>query len=213
MPKSFKGVVKARVIDAKFALSGKVAGVSKHTGERVKKWNLVASLDRKMLQMELDKELSDFEKVRADFDGFAKKFPDPQDDNKFTKAEKQASLNASVKSVELAKAKLDMVNLFSPVDGVIMDDSAIVPGLYVTPAGSSVKIVDSSSYRFEIEIEQKDIKDFEKPREAKITIDGTGKELKANTGAVQADGKVFRVSVPIPEGEGVLLGLQGKAEI
>lgn len=213
MPKSFKGVVKARVIDAKFALSGKVAGVSKHTGERVKKWDLVASLDRKMLQMELDKELSDFEKVRADFDGFAKKFPDPQDDNKFTKAEKQASLNASVKSVELAKAKLDMVNLFSPVDGVIMDDSAIVPGLYVTPAGSSVKIVDSSSYRFEIEIEQKDIKDFEKPREAKITIDGTGKELKANTGAVQADGKVFRVSVPIPEGEGVLLGLQGKAEI
>lgn len=212
MPRSFKGVVKARVIEAKFALSGKVAGVSKHTGDAVKKWDLIASLDRKMLQMELDKELADFEKVRADFEGFAKKFPDPQDDNKFTKAEKQASLNASVKSVELAKARLDMVNLFSPVEGVIIDDSGIVPGLYVTPAGSSVKIVDSSSYRFEIEIEQKDIKDFEKPREVKITIEGAGRELKTSMGGVQADGKVFRVAAPISEGEGIFLGLHGKAE-
>jgi len=211
MSKSFEGVVKARIIEARFALSGKVAGVSKHTGDIVKKWDLLASLDRKMLQMELDKELADFEKVRADFESFAKKFPDPQDDNKFTKAEKQASLNASVKSVELAKAKLDQVNLFSPVDGVILDDSGIVPGLFITPAGSSVKIVDTSSYYFEIEIKQKEISLFEKTREVTVKIDNLETTLKSQTSPILSDGKSFLIQIPI-SAPSLLLGMVGEAK-
>ena len=74
MSKVFKGEVKARIVETRFALSGKITGVSKHTGDTVKKWNLIASLDRKILQMELDRQLSDFEKVRADWDGFTQKY-------------------------------------------------------------------------------------------------------------------------------------------
>lgn len=212
MSKVFKGEVKARIVETRFALSGKITGVSKHTGDTVKKWNLIASLDRKILQMELDRQLSDFEKVRADWDGFTQKYPDPQDDNKYTKAEKQAALNASVKDVELAKAKLDQADLFSPVDGIIIEDSGIVPGLYATPAGSGVKIIDTSSYYFEIEIEQKDIPFFEKPHDAKITIDVLDIEIKPGApSAVEGDGKNFLLRIPISN-PSILLGMRGAAK-
>jgi multidrug resistance efflux pump len=212
--KSFKGEVKARIVDARFALSGKIVSVGKHTGDGVKKGNLIASLDRKILQTELDRQLADYDKVRADWDGFCKKYPDPQDDNKYTKAEKQAALNASVKDVELAKAKLDQADLFSPTDGIILDDSGIVPGLYTTPASGSVKIVDTASYYFEIEIKQKDIPYFEKAKEARIKIDYLNIEIKATApSAVEGDGKKFLVQIPISDSEGILLGMKGVAKL
>ena len=209
--KTYKGNVKARIVEARFALSGKIVSVAKHAGDSVKKWGMIASLDRKILQTELDRELADYDKVRADFDGFSKKYPDPQDDNKYTKAEKQASLNASVKSVENAKTKLDQEDLFSPVDGLILDDSNIAIGLYTTPAGSSVKIVDTSSYYFEIEIEQKDIPYFSEPKKCKLEIVGIKEKITAESKPVFSDGKKFLIRIPITNTQGILLGLNGKA--
>lgn len=208
----FKGEIQARIVEVRFALSGKIANVQKHTGDKVKKWDLVASLDRKILQMELDQELADFEKVRADFEGFAKKYPDPQDDNKYTKAEKQAALNASVKEVELAKARLDQSDLFSPVDGIVLDDSGIVPGLYVTPAGSSVEIIDTSSYYFEFEIEQKDLSDFAESKKCKLEIEGIKGLLEGESHPVSSDGKKFFVVVKPSKLDGLLLGMKGECK-
>jgi multidrug resistance efflux pump len=213
MSKSFKGEVKARIIDARFAVSGKISNVSKHTGDIVKKGNLIASLDRKILQMELDQQLSQHEKVRADWDGFTQKYPDPQDDNKYTKAEKQASLNASVKDVELAKARLDQADLFSPVDGIIIDDSDITSGQNVTPAGSSVKIVDMASYCFEFEVEQKEVANFNEARRCKINIEGIKETFEGDSLPVFSDGKRFVVKVMIPSTQGLLLGMKGSASI
>lgn len=209
----FKGEIQARIVEVRFALSGKIANVQKHTGDKVKKWDLVASLDRKILQMELDQQLADFEKVRADFEGFAKKYPDPQDDNKYTKAEKQAALNASVKEVELDKARLDQSDLFSPVDGIVLDDSGIVPGLYVTPAGSSVEIIDTSSYYFEFEIEQKDLSDFAGSKKCKLEIEGIKGSLEGESQPVSSDGKKFFVVVKPSKLDGLLLGMKGECKI
>jgi len=208
MPVKFVGEVKARVVDIRFALSGKISNVSKHTGDKVKKWDLVASLDRKILQTELDQQLADYEKVRADWDGFAKKYPDPQDENKYTKAEKQASLNASVKGVELVKSRLDQADLFSPVDGIVTDDNGIVPGLYVTPASSSIKIIDTSSYYFEFEIKQKVVSDFTESKKCKIKIEGVKEQIEGETTTVFSDGKKFIVRAKLTEPKGVLLGMK-----
>ena len=214
MPETFRGDVKARVVHVRFALSGKIASVSKHTGDTVKKWGLIASLDRKVLQMELDRELADFEKVRADFEIFNQKNPDPKEMiDKYLKMEKQASLNASVKAVELVKARLDQADLFSPVDGLIMDDSNIVPGLYITPAGAAVKIIDISSYCFEIEIKQKEIPVFEKSQKTKIKLEGIKKEIAGNSSPVYSDGKAFFIKIPITDSQGILPGLTGSATI
>ncbi len=208
---AYKGVVKARIVDARFAVSGKIVNVNHHTGDLVKKWGIIASLDRKILQTELDRQLADYEKLRADFDGFTHKYPDPQDDNKYTKTEKQAALNAGVKEVELAKAKLDQVDLFSPVEGIILDDSGITPGLYITPAGGAVRIVDSSSYFFEIEPEQKDISDFSEVKKCNLEITGLKEKITAESKPVFSDGKKFLVQIPIVN-QSILLGMKGEVK-
>jgi multidrug resistance efflux pump len=212
MAVNFDGEIKARVVEIRFALSGKIASVSKHTGDAVKKWNLVASLDRKNLQTELDKQLSDYEKVRADWEIFGQKNPNPTEAiDKYLKTEKNAGLNVSVKEVELAKARLDQADLFSPVDGIIIEDSGIVPGLYVTPASGSIKIIDTSSYYFEFEIDQKNIHDFAKPRKCKVEIEVIKGTIDAETGQVFSDGKKFCLRIPITSSDGYLLGMKGKA--
>lgn len=210
---AFKGVVKARIVDARFATTGKITFVKKFAGDSVKKGDLLASLDRKVPQATLDRELADFEKVRADFEIFNQKNPNPTEEiDKYLKVEKQASLNASVKNVELAKATLDQCDLFSPVDGIIMDDSSVVAGLNITPASSSFKIVDSSSYYVEVEIEEKDIRLFKEEKEAKIRVMSLDTELVGKTSAVYSDSKKFYVRVPISDA-GLLLGLEAEVII
>lgn len=213
MAEKFNGEIKARIVEIRFALSGKISNVSKHTGNNVKKWDLVASLDRKILQTELEQQLADYEKVRADWDGFTKKYPDPQDDNKYTKAEKQASLNASVKQVELVKARLDQADLFSPVEGIVMDDSGIVTGLNVTPANSSIKIIDTSSFYFEFEIDQKDIPNFIESKKCKVNIEGVKEIIEGETLPVFSDGKKFIVKIKLSKTEGLLVGMKGSVSI
>jgi multidrug resistance efflux pump len=210
MSKSFKGEVKARIVEARFALSGKVANVAKHTGDTVKKWGLIASLDRKILQTELDAELADYEKVRADFEIFGQKNPNPTEMiDKYLKTEKNAELTGSVKSVELVKARLDQADLFSPVDGIILDDSGIVPGLYVTPANSSIKIIDTGSYYVEVEVEEKEIKNFVEPKDSSVKIGALDLSLKSRTSPIFSDGKKYYTKIPISD-SGLLLGLSAE---
>lgn len=203
----YTGVIKARVISARFAISGKVQEVNKHTGNKIAKGELIATLDRKILQAQLDKELADYEKIRADFEIFASKYPNPTEEtDKYLKKEKQATLNTSVKDVELAKAVLDQCDLFSPAEGIIMDDNSISPGVYITPASSEVKIIDTNSYYVEVEIEQKDIANFRQQKEARVTIEGIDGELIGQTSGVYSDGKKFLVNIPISSPD-LLLGL------
>lgn len=209
---SYDGVIRARIVEVRFAVAGRISQVRKFIGDRVEKWEVIASLDRKMLQMELDSQLADFEKVRAEFEIFNQKNPNPESlIDKYLKTEKQASLNISVKDVELAKARLDQCDLVSPANGIILDDSGIVAGINVTPASSAVKIIDSSSYFFEFEIEQKDLPFFSEGRDTKIVFDGLGMEIVGKTSIVTADGKKFFVRVPVSGNKEILLGLNGKA--
>ena len=208
----YTGEIKARIVSARFAISGKITSIKKQTGDSVKKGEVLATIDTKILQATLDRQLADFEKVRADFEIFAQKYPDPKEAiDKYLKTEKQASLNASVKDVELAKAVLDQSVLFSPVDGVIIDDSNMAVGVYVTPSGSEIKIIDNSSYYFEIEVEQKDTSYFLSGKKSNIEIAGFNKVIEGESKPVISDGKKFLVHIPVEYSEGILLGLNGKA--
>ncbi len=66
--KTYAGKVNARIIELRFALSGKLTFLAKKRGDSVKKGDLIGSLDKKLLQTELDRELKNYEKVRADFE-------------------------------------------------------------------------------------------------------------------------------------------------
>jgi len=209
--KIFPGEIKAKIIEVRLASSGKVARVAKKSGENVYKGELLASLDRKILQTELDKQLADFEKTRADFEIFNLKQPQITDDlGKYLKTEKQAQLNISVKEVELAKIRLDQSDLFSPVEGIIIDDSNITPGLYVTPSLSSYKILETASFYFEVKIKPEEILTFINSRKGKLNLPVIKKSVLVDSQPFFSSGKDFFVRLDLSDKKDLFLGLKGK---
>lgn len=177
------------IIDVRFAFVGKIASVNKHRGDEVKRGEFLASLDRKGLQADLDKQLAAYEQQRAQFEIFAQKNPNPGDDiTMYLKKIQQAQLNASVKEVELAKMRLDEADLICPVNGVVVDDGANRPGQYATPASNSYKIWDSDSKRVEVELDEKEAGKITPGEE--ITVEVSGEKIKGKAGK------------PFPEGKG-----------
>ena len=215
MAAAYAGVIEADICEVRFAFSGKVASVGKHNGDTVKQWEQIASLDTKVLQTELDVELADYERARAEFEIFnLKNAQDSDDVTKFLRAQKQAALNASVKQVELAKYRLDQATLISPVAGTIVDVEGLVAGVNITPASAPVKILNASTFRFGFTISQKDLARFLKPEKVHITLQNVGKEYTGHTvvPAVGKDGQ-FACTAIIDDAEGLVVGMQGKATV
>ncbi|HJZ06208.1 hypothetical protein A2634_02050 [Candidatus Amesbacteria bacterium RIFCSPHIGHO2_01_FULL_48_32] len=201
------GMVTADEIEVRYAFSGKVAVVKKKRGDTVKKGEVLAALDTKMLQMELDLQLADYERKRAEFEIFAKRNPNPGDDlTKYAKQIEQAQLNASVKEVEIAKAKMDQATLISPVNGTVVDDGGNRVGLNVSPASNAFKILDLDALRFETELDG-----FMEPGEVMVKING--KELAGKTGLPRPDGKKLVVDASLDSWEGLMVGMVGEVVI
>ena len=209
---NFKGRIKAKIVEVRFAMAGKLVALNKRKGDWVKKGELLASLDKKISQTQLDKELADFEKVRAEFEIFNLKKGEPTDDiTKYLKKQMQADLDGSVKAVEVAKAELDKSDLFAPVEGIMVDDSNLVPGVYLTPASSPFKIIENNSFYFELEIEQASLSQFVNPRPVTVKIPGLEKVIAGQTKPIlsQENGKLL-VEVELRDKSGLLVGLEGE---
>lgn len=204
MRSSFPGKVVADIIEIRFPFSGKVSAVNKQPGDKVKLWEWLAALDKKQLQTELDKELADFERARAHFD-------------KATESEKQdfqLSLNVSVKNVELSKMRLDQANLICPVEGVVVESTLRV-GLNVTPASSSIKVLDTNSKWFEFEISQNELEKFITPQKVLISFfKGAKDDVEAETIVpILGQNGQFKISAKLPNSDALLPGLEGEASL
>lgn len=213
---SFEGTVTGKIIEARFSFSGKLLKVNKRAGDKVRRGELIAALDRVQLQAELDRQLAEYEKTRADFEIFSLKHPEPMDEiTKYLKTGQQAQLNMSVKDVEIAKMKMDQCDLISPIDGVIMDDGGNWPGIYITPSSFAFKIISLEKLQLKSELDQKELSFFREPRAVKVVFEGIG-EFNGTTqnpipGLVNGkENPKFTVLVNLPENEMLLPGMVGK---
>ena len=155
MSQTLPAVVFADQIDVRFPFSGRITQVFKKAGDQVTKNEALAQLDTKILQVELDRELSDYEKVRAQFEIFNREHPDISDDTvKYLKTIAQAELNSAVKAVEIAKNRQDQARLVCPVNGIIVSDGGCRPGLYATPASNAFVVLDTDSLRLRVELSE-----------------------------------------------------------
>lgn len=213
--KQFHGTITTDLIEVRFAFSGTVSSVRKKPGDPVKRGEVIASLDRKFLQTELDRQLADYEKTRAAFELFRIKYGEGGDDTvKYLRQEVQASLNTSVKEVELAKYKMDQADLFCPVNGTIIDLGGLVSGLNVTPASNPVTVASRDGMRFVFAVEQENLSGFLKPTKATIHIQGVKREIKGET-LVPSIGKngQFDIIITLSDPSDLLPGMKGTAHL
>jgi membrane fusion protein, multidrug efflux system len=217
MAVKYSGTVIGNIFDLRFATSGKVASVLKKIGEKTAAGDLIARLDKKIWQTELDQQLAEYEQTRAEFERFnLKQTSESSQMWEYAKKINQASLNVSVKQVELAKAKLDQTDLTAPFAG-ILTNIELVPGIYVTPASNSVKLLDLSSISFLLSVPQEDLSRFKKPVECQVNIRGLDTKISGDTQALNLDCKLknddFGVVVKLSSTEGLILGKTGQAVI
>jgi multidrug efflux pump subunit AcrA (membrane-fusion protein) len=222
MKTTYTGITYSPIIEIRFAYSGKIVYVKKKVGNTIKQWEAIASLDRKILQAELDRQLADYEKVRAQFELFNIKYgQDGDDTTKFMRQEKQSALNASVKEVEIAKYKLDQADLISPIAGTILSMDGLLVGLHSTPASSAVQILKTDTLIFSFEIEQKDLEQFRTIQTITVTFPNHQKEYQAQTDIpLKGNNSTFIItstlqhSDPGSESPNPLIpGMKGKAQI
>ena len=212
--KTYPCRIVATEYEVRFAFGGKVTWVGKKAGDAVKRGEPIASLDKKILQTELDRQLADYEKTRSEFELFNLKSGDGSDTDKYLRQIRQAQLNASVKEVELAKYKLDQVSVYSPVNGFVADFGGLTPGLYITPANNTIIVIDADSLSAHFTVKQDDLKMFSEPQKVTVTVSGTDKVYSGLTELLKIgkDGS-FTVRVSPEDKTGLLVGMEGEVSL
>lgn len=174
------------------SLKAKLITLNKKLGDFVTRGEIIASLDKKLLQLELDQKLADSMVIRS------------------KKVMVQADLDASVRDVELAKYKLDQTDLYAPCNGQIIDLGGNVVGLNVTPSANAIKIIKNELI-FRIKIKPEEAHLFNNSSlELPIDFPKIGKKIFAKMSLPRPNDKFeYFVDFTLPDPKEVPLGVEG----
>lgn len=226
---SASGKVKARTqVELKFQTSGLLAWVGVKEGDYVKKYQAIASLDKRELEKTFQKYANDYLSERADFE-------QTQDDYKTTRERKlvtdavqrvldkaQYGLNKAVLDYEIKDLAVKYATIYSPIEGIVTSVDTPVAGVNITPAGATFTIADPFSVVFSANVDEADIGRAKLGQEAKVILDAYpdeefgGKVEKINFTAVSTagGGTAFPVEVSLPGNENLRfrVGMNGDLE-
>ena len=226
---SASGKVKARTqVELRFQTSGLLAWVGVKEGDWVKKYQAIASLDKRELEKTFQKYANDYLSERADFE-------QTQDDYKTTKERKlvtdtvqrvldkaQYGLNKAVLDYEIKDLAVKYATIYSPIEGIVTSIDTPVAGLNITPAAATFTVADPASVVFSANVDEVDIGQVRLGQEAKVILDAYadeefgGKVEKINFTAVSTagGGTAFPVEVSLPGNENLRfkVGMNGDLE-
>lgn len=217
-------------VDLKFQTSGLLTWVGVKEGDWVKKWQVIAQLDRRELQKTLDKYLRDYSKQRNDFEEMYRvtyQGARPEDaltDTARRILEKnQWDLEKAVLDVELKDIALKLATLITPIEGIVTKIDTPVAGINITPATAVFTVADPNSVIFVVNVDEADIGGVSLGQKVKITLDAfPGQEFEGEVTKISfasitttGGGTAFPVEISLPENTNLMfkVGMNGDAEI
>lgn len=210
-------------VDLKFQTSGKLVWVGVKEGDTVKAYQAIAGLDKREVQINLEKALRDYSNERNDFEearqityGF-KKTTDVNDTIKRILEKNQWDLEKAVKDVELKSLSLEYATLITPITGIVTHIDTPVAGINITPATSVFTISDPSSLVFVANVDETDVGGLTVGQSATITLDAfpeatfSGKVSYISYSSEQSSGgaTVFPVKIAFSDPQNLRIGLNG----
>jgi len=178
------GTVKGETeIELKFEINGTIESICFREGEKVKKGDLIASLNPKDGQLKLEYAKNKLISAQASYDSVLKKLEIHQ---KLYQA--GAIIKSKVEEIELecesakfqvetikseeklAQHELEKSNLFAPIDGVIGKREA-EEGEFVTPQDAVATLLEIDDVLVEVGIVERDIDKIKLGQEAKLFVD------------------------------------------
>lgn len=228
------GEIKAeKQADLRFQAGGRLSWVGVKQGDWVKKWQGIASLDRRTVQKNLEKELNDYLKTRWDFQGNRETYnvtTDNLDSYTLTPAvrrlleKSQFDLNNSVLDVEIQAVAKELAAIISPFDGLVSDLKFPDPGINVGATDVMATIVDPATVYFEAEVDEVEIGKIFVGQEAELVFDAYPDEvIKSQVTEIgfspvtlSGGGKGYGVRLSLPSNNQDLkykLGMSGDARL
>lgn len=152
-------------VTLKFQTSGRLTWVGVKEGDYVKKYQSLASLDRRDIQNRLTKYLNTYSIGRNSFEQTKDDYWNKQYDlsesirksAERTLKNNQFSLENTVLDVEYQNLSLEYANLWTPIEGIVTHVSAPFAGVNITPAGADFEVVNPKTLFFLVTAEQGDV--------------------------------------------------------
>lgn len=230
---SIAGQVDAKEkVTLKFQTSGLLTWVGVKEGDSVKKFQTIASLDKRELQNSMTTYLNTYSKARDDFE-------QAQDDNrdwetrgmsseareaiKRTLSKEQMDLNNSVLALEAKALALKFANLYTPIEGLVTKVDSPLAGQNITPSTATFEVINPKTLYFSALADQTEVTKFANGTSGSITLDSfPDKELVGKVESIGftpkagETGTVYELKmtmgVDATEGGKVRMGMTGDVE-
>ena len=166
-------------VSLKFQTSGRLVWVGVKEGDYVKKYQAIASLDKRDLKNRLDKYLNNYLKQRNSFEQTKDDYEETYefstgDLHKRAKRileNSQYDLNSAVLEVEYQNLLLEYADLWTPIEGVVTHIDIPKAGVNITPANANFEIVNPKTLYFSATVEQADVVNLKEEMKGKLTLD------------------------------------------
>lgn len=166
----------------RFQTSGKLAWVGVRVGDRVKKWQAIASLDKRDLTKRFQKEANDYLTNRSTFEDVQDQYQSIRDNHLVTDEiqrildRQQYSLNNAVLDYELADLAVKYATISSPIDGIVTKIDTPNPGVNISPSTADFVIVNPSTVFFSSEIDEEYANQIKIGQASLVTVDSVSSE-------------------------------------
>ncbi len=213
----------------KFKNSGKLNWVGVKIGDRVKKWQVLATLDSVELKKSLQTQYNNYRTQLSQFQDVQDTYQKTRDNYLVTDAiqrildRTQYSLNNSVITYEIADMAIAESKLITPIDGVVVAIDQPLPGVNITPATATITIINPNSLYFRSEVDQQEVVKLAQGQEATIKLDSfadkiidTKLSFVSFTPVAGQSSTVYEIRFPLPldnQGLSYRLGMDGDVDI
>lgn len=146
-----------------FKTSGQLAWVGVKVGDKVKKYQAIASLNKEELKKGLEADFNNYKSALATFDDVQDKYKYEKESLILTEemkrilARSQNTLGNAVINYELQDLAIKYATLYTPISGVVVAIDEPNSGVNITPASATFSIIDPTSIYFKAQIDQEDV--------------------------------------------------------
>ncbi len=213
-------------VELKFQTSGLLTWVGVKEGDQVKKWQAIASLDKRELEQSLLKTLRDYAKERNDFEESSQvTYKDEiiTETIKRILEKNQWDLDKAVADVEIKNLAIKLATITSPIEGIVTHADVSVAGVNITPATATFTIADPSKMKFVANVDEADIGKVKVGQKVILVLDAyfdqeiEGEVAKVSFASVatKGGGTAYPIEVYLPENEELQfkVGMNGDLEI
>jgi len=224
---SASGTIQAEdQVDLKFQTSGLLTWVGVKEGDEVKKWQAIASLDKRELEKNLLKTLRDYSSERNDFEEESQvTYKDEILTNTVRRIleKNQFDLDKAVADVEIKDLAIKLATMVTPIAGIVTHIDTPVAGVNITPATAVFTIANPTKMKFVANVDEADIGKVKVGQKVTLTLDAyPNQEIEGEVGkiafasvATKGGGTAYPIDIYLPENQELQfkVGMNGDLEI